>query len=238
MSDAFLYLAGLGIAGYFFWFWLEDYRANSQSIRDRLANQEGSVTDSGKIASEFSKGMPGATPARWTAILVAVTGALLILGTEVAGEYRLGVVEDQSSMSILFGIYTLAAAFIEELIFRGFLFFDRFGKKWLWGSILLISIFFALIHPYIWSYEVPENQPPWLFWKYLGLNIWKENGQLNIQPIFATCILFINSMWFYLVRFFPLNRYRSLIPCVAAHLASNLGVFLVKACQGKIDAFF
>ena len=238
MSDAFLYLAGLGIAGYFFWFWLEDYRANSQSIRKRLADPEGSVTDAGKKAHEFSKGMPGATPVGWTAILVAVTGALLILGTEVAGEYQLGVVEDQSSMSILFGIYTLAAAFIEELIFRGFLFFDRFGKKWLWGSILLISIFFALIHPYIWSYELPENQPPWLFWKYLGLNIWKENGQLNIQPIFATCILFVNSMWFYLDPIFstePLSIAHSLHSSTSG---KQPGSFSRKSMSGKNRRIF
>ena len=117
MSDVFLYLAGLGIAGYFFWFWLEDYRDNAQRIRDRRTDHEGSVAGSRKVADEFGKGMPGATPARWGAIVVAVLGALLILGTEVAGEYQLGVVADQSTMSILFGIYTLAAAFIEELIF-------------------------------------------------------------------------------------------------------------------------
>ena len=228
MSDAFLYLGGLALAAYFFRLWLEDYRQNRQQIYRDLAAGE-------PISFEIMQnGLPGSTPARWQAITIAVVGSLAILALEVAGEYRLDVVEDQTTMSVLLGIYTLAAAFIEELIFRGFLFFDRRGKWRLYSSIFGISILFALIHPYLWSYDVPENQPPWLFWKWIGLNLYRDDGTLNIQPIFSTCILFMNSIWFYYVRLFRLNRFRSLIPCVAAHLASNLGVFVVKAYQGKV----
>lgn len=234
MSDAFIYLGGLGVAGYFFWLWLEDYRANTGRLLARAADHS-EETPGPKTA--IAQGLPGAMPASWFATTIAILGALVILAAEVAGEYGLEVVEDQTTMSVLFGIYTLAAAFIEELVFRGFLFFDRYGKWVLYGSILLISILFALIHPYIWSYDVPENQPPWLFWKWLGLNIWQPDGQLKIQPLFSTFILLVNSLWFYYVRMFPPNRYRSLIPCVAAHMASNLGVFLVKACQGKVELF-
>jgi len=237
MSDSFLYLGGLAVAGYFFWIWLGDYRANAKAIRARSADPQDPTPQPSGSAADTLPGLPGATPVGWPPVALAVLGAMLILTVEVAGEYRLDVVEDQTTMSVLLGIYTLAAAFIEELIFRGFLFFDRHGKWQLWGSILLISLLFAVIHPYLWSYQVPENQPPWLFWKYLGLNLWKESGELNIQPIFATLILFMNSLWFYLVRLLPKNRYRSLIPCIAAHLASNLGVFLVKACQGKVELF-
>ena len=231
MSDAFLYLGGIGIAAYFFWLWFEDFRENRGRLKTVAAHGE-SVS-----ADVIHSGLPGATPVGTLAVVVAVGGALLILGIEVAGEYRLDVVEQQSTISVLLGIYTLAAAFVEELIFRGFLFFDRQGKWKLYGSILLISILFALIHPYIWSYEVPPNQPPWLFWKWLGIRIWQADGQLDIQPIFSTCILFINSLWFYYVRFFGLNRLRSLIPCIAAHFSSNLGVFVIKALQGKVVLF-
>ena len=231
MSDAFLYLGGLALAAYFFRIWFEDYRQNTQQINHDLAAGRTISTD------VIQAGLPGSTPANWRTITIAIFGAVGILALEVAGEYRLDVVEDQTTMSVLLGIYTLAAAFIEELIFRGFLFFDRHGKWRLYGSIIGISILFALIHPYLWSYDVPQNQPPWLFWKWIGLNVWRDDGMLNIQPIFSTCILFINSLWFYYVRFFGLNRFRSLIPCVAAHLASNLGVFAVKACQGKVILF-
>ena len=228
MSDAFLYLGGLALAAYFFRLWLEDYRHNAQQIHRELA--------AGKTISPeiIQTGLPGSTPASWRVITIALAGSLGILGLEIAGEYRLDVVEDQTTMSVLLGIYTLAAAFVEELIFRGFLFFDRHGKWRLYASILGISVLFALIHPYLWSYNVPENQPPWLFWKWIGLNIYRDDGTLNVQPIFSTCILFMNSLWFYYVRLFRLNRFRSLIPCVVAHLASNLGVFVVKAFQGKV----
>ena len=228
MSDAFLYLGGLALAAYFFRLWLEDYRQNRQQVRRELA--------AGKSISPaiLRNGLPGSTPARWQTNTIAVFGSLVILALEVAGEYRLDVVEDQTTMSVLLGIYTLAAAFIEELIFRGFLFFDRHEKWKLYAGIFGISILFALIHPYLWSYDVPENQPPWLFWKWIGLNLYRDDGTLNVQPIFSTCILFVNSIWFYYVRLFRLNPFRSLIPCVAAHLASNLGVFVVKAYQGKV----
>jgi len=228
MSDAFLYLGGIVIAAYFFRLWFEDYRENSAQLK-----RSDTLSASPAFQASYA-GLPGATPVGLLATFVAIGGALLILAIEVVGEYQFDVVEQQSTMSVLLGIYTLAAAFVEELIFRGFLFFDRHGKWKLYGSILLISILFALIHPYIWSYEVPPNQPPWLFWKWMGIRIWQADGQLDIQPIFSTCILFINSLWFYYVRFFGLNRFRSLIPCIAAHLASNLGVFVIKAVQGKV----
>ena len=231
MSDAFLYLGGLALAGYFLRLWLEDYRHNAHRIKEHLA--------AGKpvTAEMIQVGLPGSTPVSWVATTIAIFGSVGILAFEVAGEYRLDVVEDQTSMSVLLGIYTLAAAFVEELIFRGFLCFDRDGKWRLYGSVFGISILFALIHPYIWSYDVPENQPPWLFWKWIGLNLWRDDGTLNIQPMFSTLILFINSLWFYYVRLFKLNQFRSLIPCVAAHLVSNFGVFIVKACQGKVILF-
>ena len=87
MSDAFLYLGGIGIAAYFFWLWFEDLRENRVRLKTVAAHGESISTD------VINSGLPGATPVGLLAIVVAVGGALLILGIEVAGEYRLDVVE-------------------------------------------------------------------------------------------------------------------------------------------------
>ena len=46
------------------------------------------------------------------------------------------------------------------------------------------------------------------------------------------------TLWFYAVRFWPLNPTRSLLPCVAAHAAKNLGVLAVKAAQGHVSGWW
>ena len=100
MSDAFLYLGGLVLAAYFFRLWYEDYRHNTQRIHHNLAAGN-------PVSSEIIQtGLPGSTPASWRVIAIAVVGSLGILALEVAGEYRLDVVEDQTTMSVLLGIYT------------------------------------------------------------------------------------------------------------------------------------
>ena len=226
MSDALFYIIALAATGYFFWMWLQDYRANVRALE--AATDGGSTEPAAESIERICQGgLPGATPVGIAAVAIAIVGALGLLSVEVAGEYQLDVVNEQTEMPLLLGIYSLAAAFVEELIFRGFLYYDRGGKWKLYASIVLISLVFALIHPYIWKYEVPEGEPPWFFWKWLSLNV-------NTKSLFSTAILFFNSLWFYFVRFFRLNPYRSLIPCFAAHLASNLGVFVVKACQGFV----
>ena len=50
---------------------------------------------------------------------------------------------------------------------------------------------------------------------------------------FTTGILFVNSLWFYAIRYAP-YRERSLFPCMLAHAISNLGVFGIKAVQGYV----
>lgn len=129
----------------------------------------------------------------------------------------LGVSSEQSDMSILFGIYTLLAAFLEELIFRGYLVITEKGKAVLWLGIFAFSFLFAMVHPYIWNFDNP----------YLL--------ELTPKALLSTGIVFINSLWFYSMRFNPLNKKRSLLPCIAAHFASNLGVFLVKLIQGHVS---
>jgi len=206
-------LVAFAIAAYFAHLWRQDYQAaaRGESIKAPL---------------------PGAEPVVWSVVAMAVVGALVILAAETGGEYALGVAGEQSKMSVLLGVYTLAAAFIEELIFRGFLFYDRGSRRQFWASIFAISVLFAVIHPHLWHFEAAADAPSWQFW----------SGQLSLtlnnKGVFSTSILFVNSLWFYWVRFCPKNQRKSLIPCVAAHFASNLGVFAIKAVQGHVDRLY
>ena len=208
MDDPISILLALAVAGYFFRTWLQDFSTK-----------------------ETEGALPGAKPVGLTAVMVAIAGALVILGAEVCGEYALGVVQEQTDMTILLGIYTLAAAFSEELIFRGFLFYDKGSKGQLVGSIIITSAIFALIHPYIWHYEMSDQDAWWQIHRWLSLD-------LTTKALLSTGIVFLNSLWFYYVRFFQLNPLQSLIPCIAAHFASNLGVFLIKALQGKVSGLY
>lgn len=161
--------------------------------------------------------LPGATPASRAAVLLAAAGALGLLAIEVAGEYALGIVGAQSRMTVLAGLYTLAAAFLEELIFRGFIVVTNRGRAALVASCVAASLVFAALHPFVWE------------WKD-GALLWK----FDAKAWFSTAMIFAGSLWFYAVRFWNLNPTRSLLPCIAAHAAKNLGVFAVKAAQGFV----
>jgi membrane protease YdiL (CAAX protease family) len=161
--------------------------------------------------------LPGATLASRAAILLAAVGALVLLGIEVAGEYALGIVGQQREITVLFGIYTLAAAFVEELIFRGFIVVQHRGRAALIAGCIGASLVFAAIHPFLWE--------------------WKEGAltfQFTAKAWFSTAMIFAGSLWFHTVRFWSLNPTHSLLPCIAAHLAKNLGVFAIKAEQGFV----
>lgn len=161
--------------------------------------------------------LPGATPTTARACLIAIVGALVILAAETWGEIHLGLSEQQSTITVLFGLYTLVAAFMEELIFRGFLVVDDRGKFVRWVAIVGASVLFAVLHPFLWE------------WKDAGF-VWT----LNAKGWFSTLIVFFSSLWFYAVRFASFNPNHSLIPCIAAHAAKNLGVFAIKGIQGFI----
>jgi membrane protease YdiL (CAAX protease family) len=161
--------------------------------------------------------LPGATPTTARACLIAVAGALVILALETWGEIHLGLSEEQSTITVLFGLYTLMAAFMEELIFRGFIVVDNRGKFVQWMSIVGASVVFAALHPFLWE--------------------WKDEGFIwtfNAKGWFSTAIVFLSSLWFYAVRFASFNPNHSLIPCIAAHAAKNLGVFAIKGIQGFV----
>ena len=154
-------------------------------------------------------------------MLVAVAGALLLLAVETGGESALGLTAQQSRMTGLFALYTLAAAFAEELVFRGYLVVEHRGRVALLAGIIGASAGFALLHPFLWD--------------------WRD-GSLSFhggtKAWFSTVMIFAGSLWFYAARFMPSNPTRSLLPCVAAHVAKNLGVFAIKYAQGFVSGWW
>lgn len=163
------------------------------------------------------RALPGATPAPLKASVIAALGALVILGLETAGEIRLGLSREQSTITALFGLYTLVAAFIEELIFRGFIVIEGKGRTMRWAGVLGASVLFAALHPFLWKWD--DTGFAWAF---------------TAKGWFSTATVFISSLWFYVVRFTSLNPARSLIPCITAHAAKNAGVIVVKLVQGFV----
>lgn len=196
----------LAAGGYIFNLWWQDYRAFR----------------SGKPPGQA---LPGATSVRMGWVTVGTLVALLIVGIETAGEILLGVSEDQSSVVVISLIPFICAGFIEELIFRGFAFYDKKGPKLLWLSIIGASMLFALAH--FQYYTEPVDGGAW----------WEKDLKIDPQSSWSLLILFINSIWFYVLRFAPINKHRSLIPCFAAHIASNVGVFFVKLAQGHVSGW-
>ncbi|MDX2193400.1 MAG: CPBP family intramembrane glutamic endopeptidase [Gemmatimonadales bacterium] len=201
MSDDPLVLTGLiALVSYFGWQWWGDLRAWRAGTPNRGA-------------------LPGATTAPAGAVALAAAVSLAILGAEVGGEYALGIVGEQSRLGYLLALYTLFAAFVEELIFRGLLWdwaSERVGERLGTAALaVVLSLVFALLHPFLWE--------------------WKDGGvqvHLTVKAWFSTAITFVSSLWFYWARLAAWNPERSLIPPVAAHLARNAGVIVVKGVQG------
>ena len=160
--------------------------------------------------------MPGAVAAPLGAFIIGTLGALLLLGVETGGEIALGLVDEQSVMVWFFVFAAMAAGVVEEVIFRGYLVIDNKGRSLLIASAVVFSLIFAIIHGHLWSREDGFG--------------WTLTG----KAFFSTSILFANSLWFYALRFGPWNPKRSLFPCMLAHVASNLGVFIVKWAQGYV----
>lgn len=167
------------------------------------------------------RALPGAVPAPRAAIVLAIAGALGLVAAETAGEHALGLSGQQSRITVLFGLYTLAAAFLEEVIFRGYLVIEGRGRAALVAGVLGASLLFALLHPFLWQWQ---------------------DGTLVVsggaKAWFSTAAVFVGSLWFYYVRFMPGNPRRSLLPCIAAHAAKNLAVFAVKLAQGHVTGWW
>jgi uncharacterized protein len=207
MSDNPIFiLLTLGAACYVFSLWWQDYKAAREGRR-------------------LSNPLPGAHPARGSWIWIGVVGALALVAIETLGEIGLGVDEEQSDVTVIMLIPFICAGFIEELIFRGFVYYDRKGPRLLWLSIVGASLVFALAHVQYYL-EFPDDG-----WMPEGFKVDAKSG-------WTLLILVLNSLWFYYLRFAAANAKRSLIPCFAAHIASNIAVFVVKLMQGHVTGWF
>ena len=195
-----LTLLMIAATAYFAWIWWSDYRATSRGAAPRGA-------------------LPGATQTSARAIVIAILGAVLIVAAETWGELRLGLSEEQSQITVLFGVYTLFAAVVEEIIFRGFIVpSENKGRFVRWVVMIGASLLFAAVHPFLWT--------------------WDDDGlqfdMMSAKGWFSTGAVFVSSLWFYFVRFMPANPKHSLLPCFAAHATKNLAVFAIKAAQGFV----
>jgi membrane protease YdiL (CAAX protease family) len=187
--------------------------------RDFSAARTGALPSSGVL--------PGATACGRGFVACGALGAVLLTVLETAGELVLGISDEQKNISVFFLGAMLAAAFIEELVFRGFFVIANKTRTVLIASIISASLAFALAHDFLWQYHLPEGVPWWAFWR--GFST-----QFTLKGWFSFSFVFIASIYFYILRFHPRNTLRSLLPCFAAHAAKNLAVFIIKVAQGHV----
>lgn len=172
------------------------------------------------------KALPGATSAPPVALAIGVAGAVLLVLVETGGEMVLGVSGQQTDITALFLLAMLGAGIIEEILFRGYLVVTGKGTRILIASIIGFSLLFALLH-YQYYTEIPEDGS-WTDFSFV----------LDPKAGWSLLLLFLNSLWFYTVRFFKWNPAHSLLPCFAAHVSSNFAVFIVKAIQGHVNGLY
>lgn len=181
-------------------------------------------------------GQPGATPCKsWLAYSIAIAGTLFLLALETAGEIQLGIADEQSDVSALMLLAFVSGAIVEEFVFRGYLVVESRGNAMKWLSIFGFSLIFALLHPYFWSYENPPNADELSLVEraFAGTQF-----HWTVKAVFTTSFIFVGSLWFYFVRFFKFNPTHSILVPIAAHLAKNLAVFLIKLAQGHVVSWF
>lgn len=201
-------LLSLGVAAWLFSMWADDLRHFRKTGDLRRGAFE------------------GATPAPFGLVAAGVVAALALLAVNTCAELAAGVESDQTKVAPWALLSWVGAAFVEELIFRGYLVVKNRGRAALVGSIFLFSFLFAAGHPFLWDYTVPEGASvfggTWTF-------------DFSAQPLINTLAVFECSLLFYALRFVPQNKTRSLLPCVCAHAAYNCGVFAVKVCRGFVE---
>ena len=178
------------------------------------------------LIKKIRKGaLEGATSVSLSLVFIAIVCGVILLAIHTCAEMALGVESEQTKVAPWALLSWISAAFVEELIFRGFLVVKNKGRVLLCLSILFFSFIFAIGHPFVWDYTIPENAS-------IFAGEWKFN--FSAQTVNATISIFECSMLFYILRFLPINVNRSIIPCISAHCAYNVGVFVVKAFQGYI----
>ncbi|MDR2430378.1 MAG: CPBP family intramembrane metalloprotease [Puniceicoccales bacterium] len=165
--------------------------------------------------------LAGAVPCARGFVMLAAAGGVALTVLETLGEWALGVSEEQKKITVLFLAAMLAAAFLEELIFRGYIVIAGKGRRVLAGSVVGASLVFALAHDFLWKYEAGDF-----------------SFQFTTKGWFSFGCVFVASLCFYVLRFHPRNAARSLLPCIAAHGARNLAVFFIKLAQGHVTGWF
>lgn len=183
-------------------------------------------TRSWQAGTPNEKAFPGATSAPPSALWIAAIGALFLVAVETAGEIALGVSSEQTNIAAFFLFAMVGAGVLEEILFRGYLVITGKGRTLLLLSIIGFSLLFAIAH-YQYYTQIPED------------GTWRDI-QLHFTPkaSWSLLLLFLNSLWFYAVRFYKWNPHHSLLPCFVAHIASNIGVFVVKAVQGHVTSLW
>lgn len=179
-----------------------------------------------KSGQPNAKGIPGATSAPAIALWIGAIGAILLVLIETGGEIALGVSSEQTDITIIFLLAMVGAGVLEEVLFRGYLVVQNRGRAVLIASVVGFSLLFALAH-YQYYTEIPEEGS----WTDLVFVI-------DSKSLWSLLLLFLNSLWFYSVRFFKWNPHQSLLPCFVAHISSNVGVFVVKLVQGHVTGLY
>lgn len=215
--DPLLLVLMIAVGAYVMHLWRQDYRAAAAGRPNPGA-------------------LPGAAPATVPACVIAALGGFLLVTGETWGELHLGISEEQSEMTVLFGINTLVAAFVEELIFRGFIVINNRGRLARWAGVFAASILFTALHPFLWKWDMGETAT----WQAIQIWRWDEwfTWQFTLKGWFSAGVVFVSSLWFYFVRFAAFNPTHSLLPCIAAHASKNIGVFVIKAAQGFITGIW
>jgi membrane protease YdiL (CAAX protease family) len=219
-------LASVLLAAVFGLWWLRDYRQHRQH-RDTTDAGNADDDDAADAGNDAANALPGATPCPANFVALGAAGAALLVLLETLGENALGVSAEQKNITALFLAAMLAAAIVEEIVFRGFLVITGKGRAALLAGIVAASVLFALAHDFLWSYTPDATAAWWEIWRGFTPN-------LTAKAAFSTTAIFLGSLYFYLLRFHPKNRQHSLLPCFAAHAAKNLTVFAVKLAQGHV----
>jgi membrane protease YdiL (CAAX protease family) len=181
---------------------------------------------SGRAGEPNPRALPGATPVSMAAVWIGIAGAILLVLLETGGEIALGVSGEQTDIAGIFLLAMIGAGILEEVIFRGYLVVQSRGRTIFFLSIIGFSLLFTLLH----------------FQYYAELEETATGYDLTLHPDakagWSLLLLFLNSIWFYTLRFFKWNPHHSLLPCFAAHIASNVAVFAVKLVQGHVTSLY
>lgn len=197
------------VTGYLWW---QDLRANRNGTPNPTA-------------------LPGAAGCSRKFLTTATLGGIFLVALESTGEILLGLADEQKDITAFFLGAMLAAAIVEEIIFRGYIVISNQGRAWLVTSAIGASLLFALAHDFLWQYKPAEGMP----WWYLTEAI---SPSVTIKAWYSFGFAFAVSLYFYWLRFHPRNSSRSLLPCFLAHAARNMTVFAIKAAQGHVTGWF